>query len=101
MASRISDIIQRDGVALVFGMEWFPLLGNHPQGQARSLARRRRASHRVMAAGAAASVGLLRARAKGWSGHRLCSAAAIFAGLHPIGTVAAILPFPGNRQWLV
>ena len=101
MVARTSDIVQRDGVALVFGMEWFPLLGDHPQRQAHSLARRQRASHRVMAMGAAASVGLLRARAKAWSGQRLCSAAAVFASLHPVGTVAAILPLPGSGLWLV
>lgn len=101
MVSRTSELLQRDGVALVFGMEWFPLLGNHPTGQARSLARRRRASHRVIASGAAASVGLLRAGSKPRKRHRLCSAAAVFAGLHPTGTVAAILPLPSGRQWLV
>lgn len=96
------EILQRGGIALVFGMEWFPLLGNQPEGQARSLARRRRASHRVVCAGGAAAVGLLRARRlprKGKS--RYCSAAAVFAGLHPMGTVAAVLTLPGDRRWLV
>lgn len=95
-------ILQRDGITLAFGMEWFPVLGQQPQSQAVSLARRRRAAHCVLAAGAAASAGLLRERPAGIRrGQRLCSAAAVFARLHPAGTVAAIMSFPGNRQWLI
>lgn len=102
MALRTSEILQRDGVALAFGMEWFPLLGAHPHRQAASLARRRRAGHRVVTDGAAASVGLLRDRLGNKRGaQRSSSAAAVFAALHPVGTVAAIMPFPGDRQWLV
>ncbi|NLC35365.1 MAG: hypothetical protein GX772_02770, partial [Alcaligenaceae bacterium] len=93
-------MLQRHGITLVFGLEWFPLLGNHPQGQARSLARRQRASHYVVAVGAAASAGVWRAGAKIRSAQRCCSAAAVLASLHPRGTVAVILPLPGNRQWL-
>lgn len=102
MALRTSEILHRDGVALAFGMEWFPLLGGHPHRQAVSLARRRRASHRVVTSGAAASVGLLRDKpVRQPGGQRFRSAAAVFASLNPVGTVAAIMPFPGDRQWLV
>lgn len=94
-------ILERAGISLVFGMEWFPLLGNHPEGQARSLARRRRAGHWVLTAGAAASAGLLRARLPRRRGQRCGSAAAAFARQHPAGTIAAVLSLPGGRQWLV
>ena len=102
MASTTSVTLQHDAQALVFGMEWFPLLGAQQQSQALSLARRRRASYCVIVAGAAASVGLLRDRSAEVRGTpRLCSAAAVFAGLHPVGTVVAIMPFPDDRLWLV
>lgn len=102
MSPQTWELVRRDEVALVFGLEWFPLLGGNDLGQAASLARRRRASHCVVAAGAAGSVGLVRERAFSTRGRqRLCSAAAVFASQHPVGTVAAILSLPGNRQWLV
>lgn len=100
MSNRAQEIVQRADKALVFGMEWFPLLGDHPQRQAVTLARRRRASHWVVAAGAVASVGLM--RSKGGSKRiALYSAAAAFAGMHPVGTVVAVLRLPHDRLWLV
>lgn len=101
MASPSVDLLRRDDIVLVFGMEWFPLLGSHPDAQARTLARRRRAAHRVVCSGGAAAVGLLRGGLPRKGGQRQCSAAAAFAALHPVGTVAAVLPFPGGRHWLV
>lgn len=100
MQGRSHEIIQREGKALVFGMEWFPLLGEQHARQARALARRRRASHWVVAAGAAASAGLMR----NWRCRKyasLYSAAAVFATLHPRGTVVGVLRLPQNRLWLV
>ncbi len=101
MAFASFHIERRDGVGLVFGMEWFPLLGEHSYRQASSLVRRRHAKHWVMAAGAAASAGVLNGRVKPQAGERLCSAAAVFAGLHPQGTVAAVIPLQDERLWLV
>lgn len=101
MALSFPHIERRGDVGLVFGMEWFPLLGEHSHRQASGLARRRRVNHWVMAAGAAASVGLLNGRVKAQESERLCSAAAVFAALHPQGTVAAIIPLQGDRLWLV
>lgn len=90
-----------DGVALVFGMEWLPLLGGRPDRQARSLARSRRAGQFVVAARGAASVGLLRGVSTRHRGRATCSAAAAFASLHPEGAVAAVLSLPSGRRWLV
>lgn len=96
------EILERDGVALVFGLEWFPLLGSHPEVQARSVARARRASHRVVCAGGAAAVGLLQTgRMSRKRGQRYCSAAAAFARLHAHETVAAVMTLPGGRRWMV
>lgn len=95
------DLLSHEGITLVFGLEWFPLLGDHFQAQARSLAARRRARRSVITASGAASVGLLGARLPRAAKQRYCSAAAAFAALHPVGTVAAVVPFPGERHWLV
>jgi len=93
-------IVERNGIALVFGMEWFPLLGRHPERQARVLGRRQRATHHVLSSGVAASVGLLRGGPRRRGGQRYCSAAAVFASLHRGGTMAAVLPLPGGGYWL-
>ncbi len=101
MLARTQEILQRDDTSLVFGMEWFPLLGDNTPKQAQALARRRRASHWVLAAGAAASVGLMRGAGLRGEPTRLYSAAAIFAGLYPVGTVVAVTRLPQDRLWLV
>ena len=90
-----------DGHLLVFGLEWFPLLGGHLGRQADTFARRRRASFRVLTTGAAASVGLLAAKPRRSGKLKLLSAAAAFAAMHPSGTVATVLTLPSGRHWLV
>lgn len=100
MMSSAPNTLERDGTVLVFGLEWFPLIGGEPGRQAGALARQQRASHRVVCVGGAVSVGLLRARLRR-DRRRYCSAAAAFASLHPIGTVAALLTLPCGRRWLV
>ncbi|MFA7668119.1 MAG: type 4b pilus protein PilO2 [Burkholderiaceae bacterium] len=94
-------IIERDGLALVFGLEWLPLLGRHPERQARVLGRRQRARHLVLSSGVAASVGLLHCSLRRRRDLRYYSAAAVFASLHRGGTLAAVLPLPDGRHWLV
>lgn len=125
MMSSSSQVIERDGTVLVFGLEWFPLIGGQPERQARVLARQQRAAYRVICAGGAVAVGVLRGKldrrarsgasafsagrrqSAAWAvgrqrfPRRLCSAAAAFASLHPTGTVAALLELPGGRRWLV
>lgn len=101
MTTASMDSIERGGTVLVFGMEWFPLIGGQPERQARALARQQRASHRVVCGGGAVSVGLLRSRRRRKEHRRLCSAAAAFASLHPTGTVAAQWVLPDGRRWLV
>lgn len=95
------QILEREGVALVFGLEWFPLLGADLERQALVAARRRKAIYRVVAAGEASSVGLLYEAIPLSRGTRLSSAAAVFASTHQEGTFAAIIPLPNGRRWMV
>jgi len=93
--------VEREGRVLLFGLEWFPVLGGNEETQGRALARVRRASHHVLSAGDAASIGLLQTSGRLSRTHCYCSAAAAFAALYPQGTVAAALPMPGGGHWLV
>lgn len=95
------ETIERNGIVLAFGLEWFPLIGRHPERQARALARQQRATRHVVCGAGAVSVGLLRGRWRGRDLKRLRSAAAIFARMHPEGTVAAYMALPDGRRWLV
>ncbi|HLU78194.1 MAG TPA: hypothetical protein VKZ52_01345 [Burkholderiaceae bacterium] len=101
MVTCTGQLLQYKGRSLVVGMEWFPLLGDHPERQARALARRRGAAHWACTAGAAASAGVLATRLRQGRGRQVGSAAAAFANVHPVGTVAAVVPLPGERIWLV
>lgn len=99
MSTRFPQIVQRADKSLLFGMEWFPILGDAVHRQVRAMARSRAATHWVVASGAATSVGLVRHPTRKKA--RLHSAAATFAGLHPRGTLAAVVPLPHNRMWVV
>lgn len=96
-----AQCLRRGDITLVFGLEWFPLLGEQPEAQARRLARQRRAAHFVVAEGTVAAAGLLRERMRRERGTHHHSAAALFAVVHPTGAVAAVLPCGGQRYWLV
>lgn len=85
---------------LVFGLDWFPLLGAQPQRQSRRLARRYRASHLVFSGEQLASVGLMRLRLRGTARRQqLHSAAQGLACLFPHSTVALILRLPDTQGW--
>lgn len=89
-------------MTLVFGLDWFALLGAHPQRQSKRLARRYRASHLVCSGDHATAVGLLRLRIRGTSRKRpLHSAAQGLACLFPDVTVALILPVTSQGWWMV
>ncbi|NYT66517.1 type 4b pilus protein PilO2 [Alcaligenaceae bacterium] len=87
---------------LVFGLEWFPLLGGGLHRQSLRLARKYRASHVVLSGEQAGSVGMTRLRKRA-SGRKtpLQSAAQSLASLFPSGTVALILPLAEHGWWLV
>lgn len=82
-------------IALVFGLEWVPLLGDSDPAPA--MARRRGASHQALSGSPPAALGLawgLPRRPSCWS------AAAVLARQHPTGTVAQLVPF-GDGSWHV
>lgn len=85
---------------LVFGLDWFPLLGAQAQRQSKRLARRYRASHLVFSGEQVAAVGLVSLRLRGTARKQQHhSAAQVLAGLFPNSTVALILPLPGQQGW--
>lgn len=88
--------------ALVFGMDWLPLIGNSLERSAYRIAREHKATHLVLGNGGAAAVGLAVIPA-GLSPGRsvLASAAQCLAGLFPSGTVALMLEISPGRFWVV
>ncbi|MBP6020186.1 MAG: type 4b pilus protein PilO2 [Burkholderiaceae bacterium] len=86
---------------LVFGLEWFPLLGGQLRRQSLRLARKYGASHLVLSGEQAGSVGMASLR-KLRPGRTvpLQSAAQSLASLFPQGTVAVILPLQEHGWWL-
>lgn len=86
-------------VDLVFGLEWYPLIGARPDRLARRIARQRGASHMVLANEAAAAVGV---GTLGKSRRRkpLHSAAQNLAHLFGSGTTAVLMDLGEGRHWL-
>jgi hypothetical protein len=101
MAANRPYVLVRQGVHLVFGLEWFPLLGRHPEAQAASIAHRMRATSYVTTASGAASPGVLVERIRSARREPVCSAAAIVAGLRPAGSIALMLEIEDAGYWLV
>jgi hypothetical protein len=87
--------------ALVFGMDWLPLIGNRLERSARRIAREYKATHLVLGNGGVAAVGLAVIPAS-VPGRRcaLVSAAQCLAGLFPSGTVALMLEVAAGRFWV-
>src|SRR5690606_15376883 len=71
---------------LAFGLDWLPLLDEHPDRLARQLARHHRATHAVLSGSDQAAVGLAWLRGQRRSPLPY-SGAKIFALLNPRGTV--------------
>lgn len=97
-----SLILTLPGAALVFGMDWFPLVGTRPLKQGRRIARRHRATHMVCAGDAAAAVGIMalpRARVAG--AKPLFSAGQNLARIFPSGTFMMLLELNQDGYWLV
>lgn len=97
-----SLILSQPGAALVFGMDWFPLVGARPLKQGRRIARRHRATHMVCAGESAAAVGVIalpRTRAAG--AKPLFSAGQNVARIFPSGTFMMLLELNQGEHWLV
>ncbi len=85
---------------LVFGLEWFALIGGRPDRLARRIARQRRASHMVLAGETAAAVGVGVLGKTGRSRKPLHSAAQNLALLFGTGTTAVLVDLGEGRHWL-
>lgn len=92
-----------DGLTLVFGLDWLPLLGASTRQHALKKARRHGASHFVMASEHTAAMGLAKLsepvlKSQGSTCH---SAAQVVASLYPTGTIALLLGLEPGVWWLV
>ncbi len=110
-------ILQSGKTELVFGLEWFALLDGSPAGAARRIARRRRATHMVVAGQTGGAVGVVALPLPNTNPHarRLWgdaaarkpsrpaphSAAMLFARHFASGTVAALIDVLPGLTWLV
>ncbi len=98
-----------DGVEVVFGLDWSPLVGGEPSVLGRRRARALRATHYLVMGDLAAVVGCgvvpKRNRQDQHknrvSGRRLHAAAAMFASAHSEGVIAAVYAMAPRGYWLV
>lgn len=88
---------------LAFGLSWFPVLGARPERLARSLARRRKASHSVVPGATAASVGLAFLPAKRYRSTEppVHAAAQALASRYALGTIAFVYELKAGLYWLL
>jgi len=91
----------QDG-ALVFGMDWLPLIGRRAERAAYRIARQHKATHLALEGPGAAAVGLAAVPpARAHRGKTLHSAAQGMAGLFPTGTVAMLIQVQPGAFWVV
>lgn len=90
------------GGVLVFGMDWFPLMGDQPARAGLRLARQHKATHVVLPEAVLGAVGLvsLKGRMPG-KAVRLYSAAQNMAQLFPTGSFAFLIELPHSGYWLL
>lgn len=100
MAASRTVIRQVACARLVFGLEWFALLGNTGTREVRRVARAHKASHAVHAGPHVGSVGLA-TLARPPRGVLLYSAAQLVAQRFSTGAVALVLPMEPERWWFV
>lgn len=85
---------------LVFGLDWFAVLGNTPAREIRRIARQQKATHVVHAGDDAASVGVT-SLPPVRRGMVLYSAAQLVAQRFSTGVIALIAPLDDQHWWLV
>lgn len=86
---------------LVFGLDWFPLIGARADRLGMRIAKRHRSTHCVLAGEEAGSVGLLALKAGRLQKRPLYSAAQNVAGLFPTGTIVLLMELGATGYWLV
>jgi hypothetical protein len=97
-----SLILSQPGGALVFGMDWFPLVGARPLKQGRRVARRHRATHVVYAGEPAVAVGVIALPRSKMSGAKpLFSAGQNVARMYPNATFMMLLELDRGGHWLL
>ncbi|WP_442592401.1 hypothetical protein ACSBPU_12325 [Parapusillimonas sp. JC17] len=92
-------ILPLGDAALVFGLDWFPLVGRRAAQAGKRLAQRHRASHILLAGTPPAAVGMLAMKKSRGQG-AMYSAAQNLAQLHPRGTYAMLLELGDKGCWL-
>lgn len=101
MSSTRAFILTVSSVNLVFGLDWFAILGGTVSHEVRRVSRQNKATHSVCSGDDAASVGVMSLRTPGQRGKVLYSAAQLVAQTFTTGTVAMVIPLDDGRWWLV
>ncbi|HWK69932.1 MAG TPA: hypothetical protein VNS29_03735 [Burkholderiaceae bacterium] len=94
-------ILSLPSATLVFGLDWFPLIGARADRLGMRIARRHRSTHCVLAGDAAGSVGVLTLKAGRQHKNVLHSAAQNVAVLFASGTMALLMEVGAAGHWLV
>lgn len=89
-----------ESLNLVFGLDWFAILGGTVTREVRRIVRQQKATHAVHAGDDAASVGVTSLSTGKRSG-TLYSAAQLVARQFSTGVVALVVPLDHNQWWLV
>lgn len=88
-------------VNLVFGLDWFAVLGGTVAHEVRRIARQHKATHAAQSGDGAASVGVTSLRTARSRGVMMYSAAQLVAQRYSSGTVAMVAPIGDGRWWFV
>ena len=94
-------LLSLHSATLVFGLDWFPLIGARADRLGMRIAKRRRSTHCVLAGEGAGSVGLLALKAGRLQKRTLYSAAQNVAALFAAGTVVLLMELDAAGYWLV
>ncbi|MFW7343645.1 hypothetical protein V0R37_19130 [Pollutimonas sp. H1-120] len=94
-------ILSFHSATLVFGLDWFPLIGARAERLGMRIAKRHRSTHCVLAGEGAGSVGLLALKSGRPQKKNLYSAAQNVAVLFATGTIVLLMELDGAGYWLV
>jgi hypothetical protein len=94
-------LLSLPSATLVFGLDWFPLIGARADRSGMRIARRYRSTHYVLAGEAAGAIGLLAFKMGTPQKKMLYSAAQNVAALFTTGTIVLVMELDTTRYWLV
>lgn len=95
------EIHEVNSVPLVFGLDWFAVIGSDARHEALKIARKYKASHISVASKHTASVGMTNITIKNFKKKNLYCAAQIMASNWPQGTVALLMQIDNGNWWLL